>query len=429
MNCNLSQQTKKTARVRSLFVAANRMKAKHMRKPNVIFAAIFALVIAVTISSAQAQTFVPLHQFAGGADGAFPEGAVVRDAAGNLYGTTTSGGGDDGTVFKIDGSGKETVLFAFNAFVSGALPTGTLIQDPAGNLYGIAEEGPGGAGVVYKVSPRGDQKVLFAFQGGLDNNNPKGPAGGLLIDKSGNLFGTAQFGSNTGCALGCGSVFRLDTAGVLHLLHKFTGGSDGGKPIGPLVQDAAGNLYGVAQSGGDLSCLDPDPQSSNLGCGTVFKLSPARVLTVLHRFHGGLNGSIPQGGLLLDGAGNLYGTTFRGGTNEHGTVFQVSKDGTYTVLHRFTQKEGKNPNGGLALDEAGNLFGTAQLGGALNLGTVFQLSPDRVLTVLHSFEGLEDGAVPFAGLIRDETGHLFGTAVKNFLIQPIQGGSVFEIRP
>jgi uncharacterized repeat protein (TIGR03803 family) len=429
MNYNLSQQTKKTARALRLFAATNHKEAKSVRKLSFFVAAISGLVLAATISAAQAQTLVPLHQFTGGADGAFSEGAVVRDAAGNLYGTTTSGGGDDGTVFKIDSLGKETVLFAFNAFVSGAFPTGTLIQDPAGNLYGIADEGPGGAGIVYKLSPKGDQKVLFAFQGGLDTNNPTGPAGGLLIDKSGNLFGTAQFGSNTGCALGCGSVFRLDTAGVLHLLHKFTGGSDGGKPIGPLVKDADGNLYGVAQSGGDLSCLDPDPESSNLGCGTVFKLSPARALTVLHRFHGGLNGSVPQGGLLLDGAGNLYGTTFRGGISEHGTVFQISKDGAYTVLHRFRKAEGVNPNGGLVLDDAGNLFGTAQQGGALNLGTVFQLSPDRVLNVLHSFEGLEDGAVPFAGLIRDETGHLFGTTVKNFLVQQIQGGSVFEIRP
>ena len=435
MNYKLSQQTqqtKNTARVRTLFVASNHMET-NMRKPNFFFAAIFVLVLAATISSAQAQTqnFTVLHQFDSQTDGAFSQGALLRDAAGNLYGTTTSGGPglDNGTVFKIDSTGQEKVLLAFDAFVSGDFPTGTLIQDSAGNLYGIAGGGPGGAGVIYKLSQQGEQQILFAFQGGLDNNNPTSPAGGLLMDKAGSIFGTAQFGSNTGCELGCGSVFRLDTAGALHLLHKFTGGSDGGKPIGPLVQDADGNLYGVAQSGGDLSCLDPDPQFSNLGCGTVFKLSPALVFTVLHRFHGGLNGSIPQGGLVLDGTGNLYGTTFRGGTNEHGTVFQISKDGTYSVLHRFRKAEGVNPNGGLVLDEAGNLFGTAQLGGALNLGTVFQLSPDRVLTVVHSFEGLEDGAVPFAGLIRDEAGHLFGTTVKNFLIQPIQGGNVFEIRP
>jgi uncharacterized repeat protein (TIGR03803 family) len=412
---------------------ADHRKEKHMRKLSYIFAAILVLALTVTVLSAQAQTqnFTVLHQFDSQTDGAFPEGALLRDAAGNLYGTTTGGapGFDNGTVFKIDSTGQEKVLFAFNAFVSGDFPTGTLIQDSVGNLYGIAGGGPGGAGVIYRLSQQGEQQILFAFQGGLDNNNPKSPAGGLLMDKAGNIFGAAQFGSNSNCQIGCGGVFRLDTSGLLHLLHKFSGGADGSHPMGPLVQDADGNLYGVDQSGGDLLCSDPDPGFQEAGCGTVFKISPGRVFTVLHRFHGGLDGSTPQPGLLLDAEGNLYGTAIRGGRSEHGTVFKIAKDGTYATIHRFRQVEGVNPNGGLALDEAGNLYGTAQLGGAFNLGTVFQLSPDGVLNVLHSFEGLEDGAVPFAGLIRDETGHLFGTTVKNFLIQPVQGGNVFEIRP
>jgi uncharacterized repeat protein (TIGR03803 family) len=125
----------------------------------------------------------------------------------------------------------------------------------------------------------------------------------------------------------------------------------------------------------------------------------------------------------------LYGTTFQGGKLERGTVFKISKDGTYAILHRFTQREGKNPNGGLVSDPAGNLYGTAQLGGGHNIGSVFQLTPDGGLKVLHSFRGLKDGASPFAGLIRDEAGHLFGTTVRNFLIQPIQGGNVFELTP
>jgi uncharacterized repeat protein (TIGR03803 family) len=404
-----------------------------MRKLSYIFAAIFVLALMVMVPSAQAQTqnFVVLHQFDSQTDGAFSQGALLRDAAGNLYGTTTGGGPgfDNGTVFKIDSTGQEKVFFSFNAFASGDFPTGTLIQDSAGNLYGIAGGGPGGAGVIYKLSPQGEQQILFAFQGGLDNNNPKLPAGGLLMDKAGNIFGAAQSGSDSGCSAGCGSIFRLDTSGQLQVLHKFSGSSDGSLPAGPLVQDADGNLFGVAQSDGDLSCPDPDPGFQAAGCGTVFKISPTRVFTVLHHFHGGLDGSTPQPGLLLDGAGNLYGTASRGGRNEHGTVFKISKDGTYQTLHRFTQKQGVNPNGGLVLDEAGNLYGTAQLGGDLNHGTVFQLSPDGVLNVLHSFAGLEDGAFPFSGLIRDQAGHLFGTTVRNFLAQAIQGGNVFEIRP
>jgi uncharacterized repeat protein (TIGR03803 family) len=246
------------------------------------------------------------------------------------------------------------------------------------------------------------------------------------MDKVGNIFGTTLFGGDSSCDLGCGTALRLDTAGVLHVLHKFAG-ADGTQPFGPLIQDADGNLYGVARSGGDLSCADPQVPDS--GCGTVFKLSKSKVLTVLHTFHGGSDGSTPQPGLFMDILGNLYGTTFQGGKSERGLVFKVSQNGGYTVLHRFTQKEGRNPNGGLVSDLAGNLYGTAQLGGGHDLGSIFQLSSGGGLTVLHSFTGLEDGAVPFAGLIPDETGHLFGTAFENFLIQPIQGGNVFEIRP
>src|SRR5262249_1372713 len=152
-------------------------------------------------------------------------------------------------------------------------------------------------------------------------------------------------------------------------------------PIGPLVQDAAGNLYGVTQSGGSLSC----PEfflSRGTGCGVVFKLARNRELTVLHTFAGGTDGAIPEPGLLLDAAGNLFGTTFSGGASDRGTIFEITKDGTYRILHRFIQKEGQNPNGGLVMDPAGNLFGTAQLGGAQNLGSAFQLSPSGRLKVL-----------------------------------------------
>src|SRR5215510_13968311 len=230
----------------------------------------FTLVLAATMASAQPQTFTPLHNFTGGTDGAFPKGALVGDAEGNLYGTTTSGGIGQGTVFKIDSTGEETILFAFDAFVSGGFPASPLIQDQAGNLYGIADEGPGGAGVVFKLSPDGEETLLLAFQGGF-NRDPKVPTGGILMDKSGNIFGTTLFGGNGNCPLfdldlGCGTVFRLDPAGKLDVLYEFTGGSDGSRPFGPLVQDAAGNLYGVAQSGGDLSC--PGFPEEFAGCGT-----------------------------------------------------------------------------------------------------------------------------------------------------------------
>ena len=394
-----------------------------MRKPTVI--AIVMLAWVATLSPVRAQTFTVLHQFDGQLDdGAFPEGSVIRDTAGNLYGTTTN----PGTVFKINKERQESVLVFLNGGSSGIFPTGSLTQDAAGNLYGVAEGGSGGAGVVYKLTPKGEETVLFAFQGGLDNTNPKLPAGGVLLGKNGSIVGAAQFGNKLKCEIGCGSVFRLDATGTMHFLHKFTGGADGGNPIGPLVQDASGNLYGVAQSGGERSC--PDAFLDQLtGCGVVFKIDRRHVLTVLHTFTGAMDGAIPQGGLVLDAAGNLFGTTLKGGGSDMGTIYKIANDDTYTVLHRFTQAEGQNPNGGLVSDPDGNLYGTAQLGGDQVLGTVFKLNPNGSLSVLHSFQGLEDGAVPFAGLSRDQDGHLYGTTAKNFLIQIVQGGCVFEITP
>lgn len=396
-----------------------------MQERNLSCTAVFVLALAVIAAPAQAQTFRALHQFNTVTDGANPAGALLLDAAGNLFGTTVAGGKGEGTVFKIDNTGTETVLFAFDAAISGATPSTPLIQDEAGNLYGVADGGPG-AGVIFKISPDGEETTLFNFQGGLDNFAPKEPTGGLFRDKLGNLFGTTLFGGKANCQLGCGTIFRLDAAGKLHVLYKFTGGSDGSQPFGPLVPDVNGNLYGVAKFGGDLAC----PEFPQTGCGTVFRLATNGKLTVLHAFHGGADGATPQPGLLLDSvAGKLYGATAVGGSHENGTVFKISSNGQYTTLHRFTGRDGSNPNGGLVLDAAGNLFGTAQGGGLDAHGTVFALNPAGQSKVLHDFLGGDDGAVPLAGLIRDQTGHLFGTTVRNFNIQQIQGGNVFEMRP
>jgi uncharacterized repeat protein (TIGR03803 family) len=407
------------------------MEAKYMRKQSFFSAAIFMLVLAVTIPSAQAQTFTALHQFNGGligglSDGANPEGALLRDAAGNLFGTTFAGGIGEGVAFKLDSTGRETILFTFNDFVSGGFPASPLIQDQVGNLYGIADGGPGGAGVVFRLSQQGEETLLFEFQGG-SGPQPKVPSGWILMDKTGNIFGTTLAGGRGNCLFGsgCGTVFRLDPAGALRVLHNFNGGPGGGEPLGPLVQDAAGNLYGVAQQGGDLSC----PEFPQVGCGTVFKLAKNGAFTVLHTFKGGADGAAPQPGLLLDPAGNLFGTAGRGGNSENGTVFKISSNGTYTILHRFTGKDGTNPNGGLVSDSAGSLYGTTQIGGRNALGTVFRLDPAGRLKVLHDFTGGDDGASPLAGVILDAAGNLYGTAVKNFLIQRVQGGNVFVITP
>lgn len=391
-------------------------------RKSIFHVAVFALASAFTTPAVQAQDFTVLHEFNGATDGANPEGSLLLDASGNLYGTTFAGGIGQGTVFKIDTAGRQTTLFTFSAFETGSNPASPLIQDDEGNLLGIADIGPGGAGVVYKLSPAGEQELLLAFQGST-GRNARVPSGGIRRDKFGNIFGTTLFGGTGRCQFGCGSVFRLDTAGALHVLYTFSGGADGSKPFGPLLQDADGSLIGVAQSGGNLSC----PVSPQLGCGTVFKLSRNRQLTVLHTFQGGADGATPQPGLLRDAAGNLYGAASAGGTGENGVLFKISSDGTYTVLHAFTGMDGSVPNGGLVSDPAGNLYGTAQMGGARGLGTVFALSPAGEVSVLHAFTGDLDGAFPLSGVIRDDAGHLFGTAVKNFLIQQ-QNGVVFEIR-
>jgi uncharacterized repeat protein (TIGR03803 family) len=385
-------------------------------------AALFLLT--ATLPLAHAQTFKVLHVFDDENRAAEPQGSVIRDAAGNIFGTTVNAG----AVFKIGPKGKESDFFYINGGDTGIFPTGSLTQDAAGNIYGVAEGGSGGAGVVYKLSPQAKETILFAFQGGLNTTNPVEPAGGVLLGKNGDIFGAAQFGNRQVCDIGCGSIFRLDAAGVMHFLHQFTGGVDGGYPVGPLVQDAAGNLYGVTETGGDRTC----PEfyfTAGTGCGIVFKIAKSGRFGVLHTFAGGADGAIPQGGLLLDKNGNLFGTAIKGGIAENGTVYEISSDGTYTVLHRFTKPEGQNPNGGLVEDETGNLFGTTQLGGNHFLGTVFELNPQGSVRVLHHFQGLADGASPLAGLFRDSAGHLYGTTVKNFLVNSVQGGGVFEVTP
>jgi uncharacterized repeat protein (TIGR03803 family) len=408
--------------------------SKRIQRVSSFCIAILALIFAFTFATAQAQTFKVLHEFNGELsgngqfDGANPAGGLVRDAAGNLYGTTVDGGNGEGVLFKIESTGQEKILFTFHGF-DGGVPATALLLDPAGNLSGIADGGPG-AGMIFKIAQDGVETRLFTFPGS-SAHQPEVPTGGISTDKAGNIFGTTFFGGRGNCEFGsCGSIFRLDAAHKLHVLHNFSGGADGSRPLGPLVQDATGNLYGIAQQGGVETCPGfPSSEFQETGCGTVFKITTKGVLTVLHSFTGGAQGAIPQSGLLLDAAGNIYGATLHGGTRDFGTVFKISANGTYTVLHRFTGKDGSLPNGSLVADPAGNLYGTTEFNGSTTLGKVFKLSPTGKLTVLHSFTGGDDGATPLSGVILDAAGNIYGTASKNFLVQEVQGGNVFEITP
>ncbi len=186
---------------------------------------------------------------------------------------------------------------------------------------------------MFKVAQDGQETHLFDFQGGL-GSNARVPSGGLFMDKLGNSVGTTLFGGNGSCTFGCGTVFRLDSAGTLHVRYRFSGGADGSKPFGPLVRDANGNLYGVATQGGDLSC----PESPQSGCGTVFKLAKDGVFTVLHTFTGGTDGASSPTRPSPGRSRQPLWYRRCGGLNEHGTVFKISKNGTYTILHRFREQ-------------------------------------------------------------------------------------------
>jgi uncharacterized repeat protein (TIGR03803 family) len=350
---------------------------------------------------------VVLHNFASPPHGAYPSNGVIRDSAGNLYGTTNGaysgvgGGGTNnaGVVFKIDKSGNETVLYSFTGGADGSSPNG-LIRDSASNLYGTTTYGgTSGAGVVFKVDASGDEKVLYTFTGGADGGNPYAD---LIRDSADNLYGT----TNVGGASGWGVVFKVDTSGHETVLYSFTGGADGGNPNG-VIRDWAGNFYGTTTYGGSAS--------GTSGWGVVFKLDTSGKETVLYTFTGGADGGNSDAGVIRDAAGNLYGTTVSGGSasgeSGWGVVFKVDRSGHETVLYTFTGgADGGNPFAGVIFGPAGILYGTTNSGGTAALGVVFKVDTSGNETVLHTFMRGPYGNQPYlAGVILDSVGNLYGT--------------------
>jgi len=363
-----------------------------------IHAGMFALAVIVGLASAStrlamAQTLTVLHSFSGNPDGSTPYGGFARDSSGNLYGTTAQGGTSNlGTVFKTTSTGTTTVLHNFTGNPDGSTPYGALVIDSSGNLYGTTiQGGTSNSGTVFKTTSTGTTTVLHSFAGNPDGSNPYG---GLALDSSGNLYGTTVIGgsSNTG------TVFKTTSTGTTTVLHTFTGNPDGSRPFGNLVRDSSGNLYGTTTQGG----------TSNLG--TVFKTTSTGTTTVLHSFLGNPDGSTPYyDGLVRDSSGNLYGTTIQGGSHNLGTVFKTTSTGTTTVLHSFAgNPDGSTPYAGLVADSSGNLYGTTVNGGTSNIGTVFKTTSTGTTTVLHSLKGNPDGSLPYGSLIIDSTGTLYG---------------------
>jgi uncharacterized repeat protein (TIGR03803 family) len=410
---------------------------------------LFGLIALGAAIGAKAQTLAVLHSFAGSpGDGVEPLSSLVRDAAGNLYGTTAGGGASgNGTVFELvmsSGSYTEKVLYSFVGGPSdGAIPEAGLIMDAAGNLYGTTYSGGsasyclGGCGTVFELvnsSGTYTEKVLYSFSGPASDG--AWPQAGLVTDAAGNLYGTTAFGGSSNCLIGCGTVFELVnssgtyTERILHSFGAFSG--DGNQPVGDLAIDAAGNLYGAT----DGVIEGADCYSTS---GIVFELvksAGSYTEKVLYSFPSTREyGAGPLAGLVMDAAGNLYGTTGWGGAYGAGTVFEmVNSSGSYTekVLWSFgsTPDYASLPEGGLAVDASGNLYGTVYSGGSDGGGIVFELinsSGSYTEKVLHSFASFTgDGANPQADLIMDTTGNLYGTTLNG----GANGyGIVFEFEP
>jgi uncharacterized repeat protein (TIGR03803 family) len=403
------------------------------------FAALWAaMIVAAGGTASAAPTETVLHVFTGGSDGGVPWSGLIADSKGNLYGTTALGGASGcGTVFKLTppatagGAWTETVLYSFSGLPGdGYYPRGGLIADSKGNLYGTTEYGSASNahtvnGIVFKLTPPAStggawtETVLHAFTGGSDGGFP---FAGLIANSRGNLYGTTfEGGSLSSCSEGCGIVFELAPPAVTRgawtetVLYAFTGGSDGAYPFAGLLADSKGKLYGATAGG----ALTGAPGSA----GTVFELAPpatangAWTQTVL-----GSDVGNPYGGLIADSNGNLYGTTLH-------NVFKLAPPATAggawteTVLYSFCSlpncSDGTFPQAGLIADSKGSLYGTTHFGGSSSCedgcGTVFKLTPPAVNggawteTVLHAFTGGSDGAAPYAGLITDSKGNLYGT--------------------
>jgi uncharacterized repeat protein (TIGR03803 family) len=392
------------------------------------------LVNLLLISDAQASAETVLYSFGSGNDANTPVSSLAFDAAGNLYGTTAGGGAhNSGTVFELTpasgGKWNESVIYSFTGGSDGLAPLGGVILDAAGNLYGTTSRGALGSGTVFTLIPvsggKWKLKVLHKFKGTTGGV----PSAALVFDSIGNLYGTTAEGG----LHESGTVFQLapGTKGswTFTSLHSFNpNGHDGTNPLAPLTLDAAGNLYGTTHDGG----VNRD--------GVVFELTPGSngkwTETILHTFNAGNghDGASSDAPIVIDPNGNLFGTTVGGGKDRfYGVVFELTLNtqGKWqeSILHSFTDgPDGGEPNAGLMLDASGNLYGTGASGG--HAGVVFKetlgTNGKWKHKVLYSFSGGTDGSSPYAGLIPDAAGNLYGTTKEggtNSL------GTVFTVKP
>jgi len=390
--------------------------------------------LAANIASAQPDdatgvTFTTLHSFclqSGCPDGTEVQAGLIQTTTGDLYGTTYLGGdtsGDTncapsgcGTIFKITPSGALTTVYSFHCLgPCSAFPTAGLIQAANGELYGTTAEGARSSGSIFRMNPGGAPAIVYSF--GLQAGDGEGPDAAMIQTANGNLYGTTYDGGSGAY----GTVFKITPGGTLTTLYSFcyqTSCAGGANPSVGLIQAANGDIYGTSLGGiYSASCL--------LGCGTVFKITPAGMLTTLYSFcsqAGCTDGQGPSS-LVQAGNGDLYGTTAAGGIANVsctyggcGTIFKITSTGTLTTVYSFCSNggactDGFAPLGGLVQAASGNLYGTTAAGGAHDHGTIFKITPSGALSTLYSFcaqAECPDGFNPGA-LVQATNGIFYGT--------------------
>jgi uncharacterized repeat protein (TIGR03803 family) len=375
-----------------------------------------------------------IYSFTDAFDGASPSQPPTLDGHGNLFvptnSTFASNFGDEFLNIEFElspvsgGGWHGSAAHDFPSSTDGYNPVSSLVRDSAGNLYGTTPAGGAyGWGAVFEVVPSGaasTEKMLYSFTGKSDGALPRS---GLALDSAGNLYGVAQFGGSLNCLAGCGTVFKLSPSGGawnFSVLHGFVNGKDGSNPTSGVMVDSSGNVYGTSQGGTKSTYC-------GIGCGTVFKLTPTThgewSFSLLLEFTNTASvGATPANGtVIMDPAGNLYGVTRFGGSGIDGIVYQLSPrpSGPWkeTVLYNVQQNEASS-EGTLALDSAGNLYGTTESGGTYGYGTVFELTPSGsgpwAKTTLFSFNGGATGGNLQGGVVLDSSGNLFG--VNNVIV-------------
>lgn len=376
-------------------------------------------VIAASVTAVSATTTDVIFSFEED-NGEYADTDLETDSAGNIYGTTVLGGDfGSGTVFQLSPTPNgwaQMTLYSFMGGADGGEPYKGVTLDRDGNLYGTAVTGgsgscEGGCGVLYKVTKTKGawtQKVIHAFTGGDDGS---GPGSRVTVDHAGNIYGMAP----TGGAFGLGTIYQIrppSTGAVtFKVIHAFTGGADGSSGSAGRMIFHDGRLYGAATTGG------------NQGSGVVFELTPKPLggwtFRTIYTFQGQPDGSFPYGALLFDASGNIYGTTYYGGANGIGTVYKLTPQAvgewTEEVIYSFQQgSDGNSPISNLVSDKAGNLYGTTSEGG-LGSGVIFKLTPGGggawTETVVHAFAGPPDGGFSYNGMVVDDFGNFYGATV------------------